>query len=129
MYMNKFSMYEILLISIILVVIDSSYLYSMKNFFNNQIKHVQGTDIQINIYAAILCYIALVYGLYYFIIKDKRPLIDAFIFGIVVYAVYELTTMALLKNWSWKTVALDTLWGGILFTITTYLVYAIKKYI
>jgi len=128
MYMNKFSMYEILLISIILVVIDSSYLYSMKNFFNNQIKHVQGTDIQINIYAAILCYIALVYGLYYFIIKDKRPLIDAFIFGIVVYAVYELTTMALLKNWSWKTVALDTLWGGILFTITTYLVYAIKKY-
>ncbi len=129
MYMNKFSMYEILLISIILVVIDSSYLYSMKNFFNNQIKLVQGTDIQINIYAAILCYIALVYGLYYFIIKDKRPLIDAFIFGIVVYAVYELTTMALLKNWSWKTVVLDTLWGGILFTITTYLVYAIKKYI
>ena len=129
MYMNKFSMYEILLISIILVVVDSTYLYSMKNFFNNQIKLVQGTDIQINIYAAILCYIALVYGLYYFIIKDKRPLIDAFIFGIVIYAVYELTTMALLKNWSWKTVALDTLWGGILFTITTYLVYAIKKYI
>ena len=129
MYMNKFSIYEILLISIILVVIDSGYLYSMKNFFNNQIKLVQGTDIQMNIYAAILCYIALVYGLYYFIIKDKRPLIDAFIFGIVIYAVYELTTMALLKNWSWKTVVLDTLWGGILFTITTYLVYAIKKYI
>ena len=129
MYMNKFSMYEILLISIILVVIDSGYLYSMKNFFNNQIKLVQGSDIQMNIYAAILCYIALVYGLYYFIIKDKRPLIDAFIFGIVIYAVYELTTMALLKNWSWKTVVLDTLWGGILFTITTYLVYAIKKYI
>ena len=127
--MNKFSMYEILLISIILVVVDSTYLYSMKNFFNNQIKLVQGTDIQMNIYAAILCYIALVYGLYYFIIKDKRPLIDAFIFGIVIYAVYELTTMALLKNWSWKTVVLDTLWGGILFTITTYLVYAIKKYI
>ena len=130
MYMNKFSIiYEILLISIILVVIDTGYLYSMKNFFNNQIKLVQGSDIQMNIYAAMLCYIVLVYGLYYFIIKDKRPLIDAFIFGIVIYAVYELTTMALLKNWSWKTVALDTLWGGILFTITTYLLYAIKKYI
>lgn len=128
--MNKFSIiYEILLISIILVVIDTGYLYSMKNFFNNQIKLVQGSDIQMNIYAAMLCYIVLVYGLYYFIIKDKRPLIDAFIFGIVIYAVYELTTMALLKNWSWKTVVLDTLWGGILFTITTYLVYAIKKYI
>ena len=128
--MNKFSIiYDILLISIILVVIDTGYLYSMKKFFNNQIKLVQGTDIQMNIYAAMLCYIVLVYGLYYFIIKDKRSLTDAFIFGIVIYAVYELTTMALLKNWSWKTVALDTLWGGILFTITTYLVYAIKKYI
>ena len=128
--MNKFSIiYDILLISIILVVIDTGYLYSMKNFFNNQIKLVQGSDIQMNIYAAMLCYIVLVYGLYYFIIKDKRPLIDDFIFGIVIYAVYELTTMALLKNWSWKTVALDTLWGGILFTITTYLLYAIKKYI
>ena len=70
----------------------------MKNFFNNQIKLVQGSDIQMNIYAAMLCYIALVYGLYYFIIKDKQPLTDAFIFGIVIYAVYELTTMALLKK-------------------------------
>ena len=129
MYMNKFIFTEILLISIILVVVDASYLYSMKHFFNSQIKLIQGADIKMNIYAAILCYIALVYGLYYFIIKDKRPLTDAFIFGIVIYAVYELTTMALLKKWSWKTVALDTLWGGILFTITTYLVYAIKKYI
>ena len=125
--MNKFSMYEILLISIILVVIDSGYLYSMKNFFNNQIKLVQGTDIQMNIYAAILCYIALVYGLYYFIIKDKQPLTDAFIFGIVIYAVYELTTMALLKKWSWKTVALDTLWGGILFYIVTFITYKILR--
>ena len=128
--MNKFSIiYEIFLISIILVVIDTGYLYSMKNFFNNQIKLVQGSDIQMNIYAAMLCYIALVYGLYYFIIKDKRPLTDAFIFGIVIYAVYELTTKALLQKWSWATVVLDTLWGGILFTITTYLVYTIQKYI
>ena len=128
--MNKFSIiYEIFLISIILVVIDTGYLYSMKNFFNNQIKLVQGSDIQMNIYAAMLCYIALVYGLYYFIIKDKQPLTDAFIFGIVIYAVYELTTKSLLQKWSWATVVLDTLWGGILFTITTYLVYTIQKYI
>ena len=129
MYMNKFIFTEILLISIILVVVDASYLYSMKHFFNSQIKLIQGTDIKMNIYAAILCYIALVYGLYYFIIKDKRPLTDAFIFGIVIYAVYELTTKSLLQKWSWATVVLDTLWGGILFTITTYLVYTIQKYI
>ena len=127
MYMNKFILTELLLISIILVVVDASYLYSMKHFFNSQIKLIQGTDIKMNIYAAILCYIALVYGLYYFIIKDKRPLTDAFIFGIVIYAVYELTTKALLQKWSWSTVVLDTLWGGILFEITAFIYKSIFK--
>ena len=122
--MNKFSIiYEIFLISIILVVIDTGYLYSMKNFFNNQIKLVQGSDIQMNIYAAMLCYIALVYGLYYFIIRDRRGVFDAFLLGLVIYSVYDLTTLALLKNWFVKTAVIDSLWGGILFAMTTGLVY------
>ena len=94
----------------------------MKSYFNYQIKIVQGSDIQMYMYATLLCYIVLVFGLYYFIIKDNRSLIDAFLFGFVIYAVYELTTMALLKKWKIETVIIDTLWGGILFTLTTYLV-------
>ena len=119
---RKFSIKDILLTSVFLILIDSIYLYSMKSYFNYQIKIVQGSDIQMNMYATLLCYIVLVFGLYYFIIKDNRSLIDAFLFGFVIYAVYELTTMALLKKWKIETVIIDTLWGGILFTLTTYLV-------
>ena len=128
--MNKFSIiYDILLISIILVVIDTGYLYSMKKFFNNQIKLVQGTDIQMNIYAAMLCYIVLVYGLYYFIIRNHRSPWDAFLFGLTIYGVYETTTYAILKNWHIKTVMIDTLWGGVLMAAVTWLSYQSNKFV
>jgi uncharacterized membrane protein len=116
----------IILTAVLLVMFDSVYLTIMTPYFNKQITAVQGSKIQMNLLGAILCYVALTAGLYYFIIKDKRSIMDAFLFGLVIYAVYEFTTIALLKNWWWKTVALDTLWGGILFAITTMMVYKIK---
>ena len=48
---------------------------------------------------------------------------DAFLLGIVIYGVYESTNYAILKNWNIKAVALDTLWGGILFALTTKVTY------
>lgn len=118
--MNK--LFAVISTAIFLILIDSIYLTLMKDYFNNQIKQVQGSPIQMNLYGAILCYILLIFGLYYFIIKDNRTLLDAFILGILIYGVYELTTIALLKNWNVKTVIIDTLWGGILFVLTTYFV-------
>ena len=53
--------------------------------------------------AAILCYIFLVGGLYYFVIKDRKPVFDAFILGLVIYMVYETTNKAILTNWKWET--------------------------
>jgi uncharacterized membrane protein len=46
---------------------------------------------------------------------------------LVIYGVYETTTLGLFTNWSFTTVVLDTLWGASLFAITTYLVYKVKK--
>ena len=116
----------IILTAVLLVIFDSIYLTLMTPYFNKQIASVQGSKIQMNLLGAILCYLALIFGLYYFIIKDKRSVLDAFLFGLVIYAVYEFTTIALLKNWWWKTVVIDTLWGGILFAITTAMVYKLK---
>jgi uncharacterized membrane protein len=99
----------------------------MKNFFIEQISLVQGSPIQLNWIAAIMCYIILVCGLYYFIIRDKRSIFDAFILGILVYGVYETTNMAIIKQWKYQTVIVDMLWGGILFATTTYLFYMITS--
>jgi len=60
-----------------------------------------------------------------FYYKDNKSIQDAFLLGIIEYGVYELTTKSLLKNWNYKTVIIDTLWGGILFSLTTYITYHI----
>lgn len=123
--MKKTNQITYLLAAVLLVVLDSVYLNLVKQYYNYQIKSVQGSDLQINLLAAILCYVFLVFGLNYFIIRENKSVMDAFLLGLTIYAVYELTSMALLKKWFWFTVIMDTTWGGILFALTTYLVYLI----
>ena len=117
----------VLLISAILfVVIDSVYLNFMKDYFQKQVIKVQGSSIKINFLGAALCYVFLIAGLNYFIIKPKKSVQDAFLLGIVIYGVYETTNYAIFKNWSIISVIIDTLWGGILFALTTFIVQLIQ---
>jgi uncharacterized membrane protein len=114
--------FKLLITAIVFVIIDSIYLNLIKNYFSNQIISVQGSPIKLNIPATILCYIFLIVGINYFIIKPNRSIQDAFLLGIVIYGVFETTNMALFSKWSWLTVIIDTLWGGILFGLTTYII-------
>ena len=117
--MFKFSF---LIAAIIFVAIDGIYLNLMKGYFLNQVQKVQNSPIKMNIIATFICYIFLITGLNYFIIGQKKSTSDAFLLGLVVYGVYETTNWALFKNWSMLTVLIDTLWGGTLFALTTYIV-------
>jgi uncharacterized membrane protein len=56
-----------------------------------------------------------------FIFNSNRGVKDAFLLGICVYGVYETTNYAILDKWSKTSVIIDTLWGGILFSGTTYI--------
>jgi uncharacterized membrane protein len=109
-----------LISAILLVTIDFIYLNIIGDYFRRQIYNVQGSQMKINYLGAVLCYIFLIAGINYFIIKPRKSVSDAFLLGIVIYAVYETTNYALLKDWSILTVIMDTLWGGVLFALTTY---------
>ena len=113
--------------AIIFVAIDFVYLNMIKSYFEKQIQTVQGSAVQINFLGAAICYIFLIVGLNYFIIKPHKNISEAFLLGIVIYGVYETTNYALLKKWSFLTVLMDTLWGGILFAVTTYIVNLLRK--
>jgi uncharacterized membrane protein len=121
---NGRSAFKLLVSAIVFVVIDSIYLTSISNYFNNQIKLVQGSPIKMNFLATLLCF--LIFGINYFIIKPNRSIQDAFLLGLVIYGVFETTNMALFSKWSWLTVIMDTLWGGILFALTTYIIKLIR---
>lgn len=108
--------------SIVFIMIDSVYLYFIKDFFTSQIKLIQGSPIIINSSAMIICYIILIFAMNYFIIIPNRSILDAFLFGLIIYGVYETTNMALFSKWSWTTVLIDTLWGGTLFALTATII-------
>jgi len=79
-----------------------------------------------NYLGAALCYVLMLIGINYFIIKPRRSVSDAFLLGIIIYGVYETTNYALFKNWSILSVIIDTLWGGVLFGTTTYIVNLLR---
>jgi Predicted membrane protein len=120
-----------LLSAIVMISLDFVYLSVMKGYFANQVKNVQGSALKLNYFGAAICYIFLVAGLNYFIIKPRKSVSDAFLLGLVIYGVYETTNYALFSNWSIVSVIIDTLWGGLLFASTAYIVekmrYIFKK--
>ena len=113
----------LILTGLVMLGLDVIYLNAMRDMFEIQIAAVQRVALQFRPLGAVICYILLITGLYYFILQDRRPISDAFFLGIVIYGVYESTTYALLKQWKIKTMIMDTLWGGILFALTTGIVY------
>ena len=119
---------QILTIAVLMLIIDFVYLTSIGNYFNTQIKLIQGSDLKMRYLGGVICYPFLVLGLYYFIIKNRKKyknnmdmVKDAAILGWVIYMVYESTNYAILKDWKFETVLLDGIWGGILFGLTTYI--------
>ena len=106
-----------------LLGLDACYLTLLKSHFMEMVRKVQGSELTVRYTSAIACYVFLVGGLYYFILKDRRSPVDAFLFGLVVYGVYDTTTYALLKNWRLELAVIDTLWGGVLFYLTSKIYY------
>jgi uncharacterized membrane protein len=116
-----------LISAIVFISIDFIYLNLMKGYFIKQIQRVQNVQPKMNFLGAALCYIFLIIGINYFIIKPNKSVSDAFLLGIVIYGVYETTNYALFDNWSIFTVIIDTLWGGLLFASTTYIVNLLRN--
>jgi len=109
-------------IAFIMLCLDSIYLSLVSNHFGVLMKKIQGSEIKVKILPAIFCYLFLIFSIYYFIFEKKNTDLDSFYLGFVIYGVYELTNMAIITDWTWKTVFLDTIWGGILFFLTSIMV-------
>ena len=54
-------------------------------------------------------------------IGKAQKLVDEWIQKYGVRYFNELTNMAILKNWDWFTVIIDSLWGGILFSLSVFI--------
>jgi len=110
----------LILTGIIISIIDILFItYIFSHEYKPLIKSVQKATMEVNYISALMTYLITICGLYYFIIKDRRSILDAVILGMFVYGVFAWTNYSLLKNWSFRVAIIDTVWGGILFGLTT----------
>lgn len=118
---------DLILPGALLLIIDAIFLSLNSQYFQTQIASVQRVALEMNPLGAILCYILLIGGLYFFVLREKRSIQYAFLLGVLIYGVYETTNLATFKKWKLQTVIMDTIWGGILFASTTYFTYRFSK--
>lgn len=96
------------------IFFDLIFFWVNQTFLQKTIHQVQGKTMKLRIGGAILCYAALTLLMYLTMSFNYRR---TFLLGSGVYAVYEGTNYAIFQDWPLSMVALDTLWGGILFVL------------
>ena len=104
---------------VLLILVDSVYLYLTKSIFGEMIVRIQKFAIQPRYWSAAIVYILLAFGLYRFILKPNRPVWEAFLFGIIIYGVFDFTSHAIFKKYELTVALMDTVWGGVLSAIVT----------
>ena len=119
----ELNMKRIMISTVLFILIDSIYLKLVSPLFNKLINNIQGTDIKLRLDGALYAYICIVLVFNYFILHKNGTLLDAFLLGLLTYGIYEGTNRAIFSKWSLDVMLIDSLWGGILFS----LVYIITK--
>ena len=94
---------KILIIIVILFVIDVPMLtYFNKDMYQANLKGINNGELDfsgLKIVSAIICYLIMGFGIYYFSVKEKN-LMNALILGFVVYGVYNSTNFATMNKYS-----------------------------
>ena len=111
-----------------MLALDSLYLSNIGGpLFAKMVNKIQKEDMKLNVFGAIGSYILLILVLYKFIILEKKPPSDAFLLGFCIYGIFDLTNIAIFKNYQLIPSLVDTVWGGVLFYTVTWITYKIMK--
>lgn len=107
---------------VVLLALDIPFLGLVaKGFFQAQVGDMLG---EVRLSPAILFYLIYVAGVLIFVsggagVTWRTTLPYGALFGLMCYATFELTSMSLLKHWSWPVVALDVGWGVVVTAVSS----------
>lgn len=114
-------MIKLIITCVLFILLDCIYLYLTNTMAVHMIKNIQHSPVKINIPSLVILYIFDLFVFYYFIIVKKAKLHEAFLLGLCIYGVYDFTNKSILDKWTYQFAIMDTIWGGLLFLLTTFL--------
>ena len=110
--------------AVVMLGLDAVYLTSSGDFFQRLVKKIQGNKLTLNMGAAVVTYLAMILVLNVFILQqpkipENKKYMLAWVLGLCVYLVFDGTNLAIFQGWTWKALMLDSIWGSLLFLVTT----------
>ena len=126
--------YVVLYLATLIVLIPIDFLFLgvvAKGFFTSQVGDMLG---EIRLAPAILFYLLYVIGILVFVSGPatatwSSTLRYGALFGLFCYATFELTSLSLLKHWTWAVVAVDVGWGTFVTAVASTLGLLIADWI
>lgn len=118
--------YVVLYLATLIVLIPIDFLFLglvAKGFFTSQVGDMLG---EIRFAPAILFYLLYVGGILIFVSGQtgatwQSALLYGGLFGFFCYATFELTSLSLLKHWTWPVVMVDVSWGTFVTAVSSTL--------
>lgn len=105
-----------------------------KPIYQKYIGHLMAE--KVNWPAAITFYLLFIVGILIFAVypalkidKVSYAITYGALFGFFTYMTYELTNMAVIKDWSWQIVPIDIIWGTVLCTLVSLGSFYIGKWV
>ena len=126
--------YVVLYLATLVVLIPIDFLFLgivAKGFFASEVGDMLG---EIRLAPAILFYLLYVIGILVFVSGQagatwQSTLLYGALFGFFCYATFELTSLALLKHWTWPVVMVDVSWGTFVTAVSSTLGLTIANWI
>ena len=107
---------------VVLMVLDFLFLGILaKGFFVSAVGDMLG---EVRALPAVLFYLIYVVGVLIFVsgaatATPHSTLLYGALFGLFCYATFDLTSLALLKHWSWTVAAVDIGWGAMVTAVSS----------
>jgi uncharacterized membrane protein len=116
--------YAVLYLVTLFVLVPLDFLFLgvlAKGFFTSQVGNMLG---EIKLLPAILFYLLYVAGILIFVSGApaatwQTTLLYGALFGLFCYATFDLTALALLRNWSWPVAFVDVSWGAVVTAVSS----------
>ena len=110
-------------IAAVMLILDGIWIYLVAgNAFSSVVENIQGSIMKVRPLGAVVAYAAMILLFNQFITKESSGW-DAFLLGFFAYAIFDGTNYALFDNYDLKTAVVDAAWGGILFWLTSKIVF------
>uniref|UniRef100_A0A7V4G7M0 DUF2177 family protein n=1 Tax=Desulfobacca acetoxidans TaxID=60893 RepID=A0A7V4G7M0_9BACT len=87
-------------------------------------------------WAAFLVYLLIPLGIVLFVLPRIAPDSPAlavlgwgFVYGVILYGVYDLTNYSLIDRWPWRLTLVDLAWGGFICAVTSYVAVILDRWL